>query len=165
MGDGLLRTSMLLHFSHGGPPVELAAEDRGRGIGGDPARARAGPPRRRGRLRSDVELGLRGLRAGAFPAPEPMAAPLAPEPRARQVAREGLRVQADWLSAQWRTRPTADGSGVVLLNRWKPEALVAERGWVRTGPVPPEADPPAEFVWRLVPVASVRLVSVEEPEA
>ena len=65
---------------------------------------------------------------------------------------KGFRVQADWLSAQWRTRPTASGSGVVLLNRWKPEALVAERGWVRTGPAPPEADPPAEFVWRLVPV-------------
>ena len=65
---------------------------------------------------------------------------------------KGFPVKADWQSAQWRTCPTASGSGVVLLNRWKSEALVAERGWVRTGPVPPEADPPAEFVWRLVPV-------------
>ena len=66
---------------------------------------------------------------------------------------KGFRVRADWLSAQWRTRPTASGSGLVFLNRWKPEALVAERGRVSTGPAPPEADPPTEFVWRLVQVA------------
>jgi hypothetical protein len=66
---------------------------------------------------------------------------------------KGFPVRADWLSAQWQTRPTADGSGLVFLNVWKPEALVAERGRVSTGPAPPEADPPTEFVWRLVQVA------------